>query len=46
MTAWSKVSQIEASHFSPDTSYASVDRHRIADNHPYIYRTTTAARAG
>jgi photosystem II stability/assembly factor-like uncharacterized protein len=39
MTAWSKVSQIEASHFDAETAYASVDRHRIADNKPYIYRT-------
>ena len=39
MTAWSKVSQIEASHFDVDTAYASVDRHRIADMQPYIYRT-------
>ncbi|MEO6805214.1 MAG: glycoside hydrolase, partial [Edaphobacter sp.] len=39
MTAWSKVSQIEAGHFDADTAYASVDRHRIADNKPYIYRT-------
>jgi len=39
MTAWSKVSQIEAGHFDVDTAYASVDRHRIADMQPYIYRT-------
>ncbi|MFP5230051.1 MAG: WD40/YVTN/BNR-like repeat-containing protein, partial [Acidobacteriota bacterium] len=39
MTPWSKVSQIEASHFDADTAYASVDRHRLADNRPYIYRT-------
>jgi photosystem II stability/assembly factor-like uncharacterized protein len=39
MTAWSKVSQIEAGHFDAGTAYASVDRHRIADNKPYIYRT-------
>ncbi len=39
MTAWSKVSQIEAGHFDPETAYASVDRHRLADNKPYIYRT-------
>ncbi len=39
MTAWSKVSQIEASHFDVDTAYASVDRHRVADNKPYLYRT-------
>ncbi len=39
MTAWSKVSQIEAGHFDAGTAYASVDRHRVADNKPYIYRT-------
>ena len=39
MTAWSKVSQIEAGHFDGSTAYASVDRHRLADDHPYIYRT-------
>ena len=39
MTAWSKVSQIDAGHFDADTAYASVDRHRLADNKPYIYRT-------
>jgi photosystem II stability/assembly factor-like uncharacterized protein len=39
MTAWSKVSQVEAGHFDIDTAYASVDRHRLADNQPYIYRT-------
>ena len=39
MTPWSKVSQIEAGHFDVETAYASIDRHRIADNKPYIYRT-------
>src|SRR5579863_7602701 len=39
MTPWSKVSQIEAGHFDAETAYASVDRHRIADSKPYIYRT-------
>ena len=39
MTAWSKVSQIEAGHFDAETAYASIDRHRLADNKPYIYRT-------
>jgi len=39
MTAWSKVSQIEAGHFDVATAYASVDRHRLADMKPYIYRT-------
>ncbi len=39
MTAWSKVSQIEAGHFDAETAYASVDRHRLGDDKPYIYRT-------
>ncbi len=39
MTPWSKVSQVEAGHFDIGTAYASVDRHRLADNKPYIYRT-------
>jgi len=39
MTPWSKVSQIEAGHFDITTAYASVDRHRITDYKPYIYRT-------
>jgi photosystem II stability/assembly factor-like uncharacterized protein len=39
MTSWSKVSQIEAGHFDGETAYASVDRHRVSDNKPYIYRT-------
>ncbi|HEX4066358.1 MAG TPA: hypothetical protein VHZ09_10070 [Acidobacteriaceae bacterium] len=39
MTPWSKVSQVEAGHFDVETAYASVDRHRLADDRPYIYRT-------
>jgi photosystem II stability/assembly factor-like uncharacterized protein len=39
MTPWSKVSAIDASHFDPDTAYVSVDRHRINDTKPFIYRT-------
>jgi photosystem II stability/assembly factor-like uncharacterized protein len=39
MTAWSKVSQIEAGHFDVNTAYASVDRHRLADDKAYVYRT-------
>jgi hypothetical protein len=39
LTAWSKISQVEAGHFDKETAYASVDRHRLADNKPYIYRT-------
>ncbi len=44
MTAWSKVSQVEAGHFNVGTAYASVDRHRLADDEPYIYRTHDGGR--
>ncbi len=36
---WSKISFIEASHFNPSEAYAVVDRHRLDDQRPYIYRT-------
>jgi photosystem II stability/assembly factor-like uncharacterized protein len=39
MTAWSKVSQVEAGHFDPNTAYASIDRHRLGDMKAYILRT-------
>ena len=39
VTPWSKVTQIEASHSDPGTAYAAVDRHRLEDLQPYIYRT-------
>jgi len=39
VVAWSKVSQISASHFDDETAYASVSRMRVDDMHPYIYRT-------
>ena len=39
LTAWSKVGIIDASHFDGDTAYAAIDRHRLDDFHPYIYRT-------
>ncbi|HVC37403.1 MAG TPA: hypothetical protein VNF46_03265 [Gammaproteobacteria bacterium] len=39
LTSWSKVASIEAGHFSPDTAYLAVDRHRLNDYQPYIYVT-------
>ena len=39
LAAWSKVTQISASHFDEQTAYAAVSRFRINDTHPYIYRT-------
>src|SRR5262245_57134611 len=39
LTPWSKVAMVEASHFDPNEAYAAIDRHRLTDNEPYIYRT-------
>jgi len=45
ITAWSRVTGIEASHFDPGTAYASVDRHQLQDFAPYIYRTRDQGRS-
>jgi photosystem II stability/assembly factor-like uncharacterized protein len=39
LTDWSKISLIEASHFDAAEAYAAVDRHRLDDRQPYLYRT-------
>ncbi len=39
LSAWSKISLIEASHFNPATAYAAIDRHRLGDRKPYLYIT-------
>ena len=39
LTPWSKVVMMDASHFDVNEAYAAVDRHRLEDNEPYIYRT-------
>jgi photosystem II stability/assembly factor-like uncharacterized protein len=39
LVPWSKVGILEAGHFSADTAYAAIDRHRVDDYKPYIYRT-------
>ncbi len=39
LTPWSKIGIIDASPYDADTAYAAIDRHRVDDNHPYIYRT-------
>jgi len=39
LTPWSKIAQMDASHFDTDTVYAAVNRFRLDDLHPYIYRT-------
>jgi len=36
---WSKIAAVEPSHFDPGSAYIAVDRHRLDDPQPYIYRT-------
>jgi photosystem II stability/assembly factor-like uncharacterized protein len=39
LTPWSKVSQLEASHFNPLVAYAAINRFRLDDLTPHILRT-------
>jgi hypothetical protein len=39
LTSWSKVSIIDAGHFDTQTAYAAINRFRLDDLHPHIYRT-------
>ena len=39
LTPWSKLAQMDASHFDTPTAYAAVNRFRLDDLRPYIYRT-------
>lgn len=39
LSDWSAVSAIEASRFDPAVAYAAVDRSRLDDQKPYLYRT-------
>ena len=39
LTPWSKVGIIDASPFDADSAYAAIDRHRLDDFKPYVYRT-------
>ncbi|MEZ4901653.1 MAG: glycoside hydrolase, partial [Spirosomataceae bacterium] len=39
ITAWSKVSLMEAGHFDDNTCYAAINRIRCDDLRPHIYRT-------
>ena len=44
ITAWSKVTHVEASHSDAGTAYAAVDRHRLEDRNPHLYRTRDFGR--
>jgi photosystem II stability/assembly factor-like uncharacterized protein len=39
LSAWSKITHIETSHTDPAEAYAAVDRHRLDDCQPHLYRT-------
>ena len=44
MQPWSRVSLIDPSHFDAGAAYAAVERHRVDDQAPYIYRTKDFGR--
>jgi photosystem II stability/assembly factor-like uncharacterized protein len=44
LTAWSKIGGVEPSHFDRERAYLAVDRHRLDDPAPYIYRTTDGGK--
>ncbi len=44
ITSWSKLSMMDASHFDVNTAYAAVNRIRLDDMHPHIYKTTDGGK--
>jgi photosystem II stability/assembly factor-like uncharacterized protein len=44
VTAWTKVTMIEASHFDVNEAYAAFERHQLEDYEPHILRTRDAGR--
>jgi photosystem II stability/assembly factor-like uncharacterized protein len=42
---WSKVGIIDASPFEADAAYAAIDRHRLDDFRPHIYRTRDGGKS-
>ncbi|MGH9474989.1 MAG: VPS10 domain-containing protein [Terriglobales bacterium] len=44
LTAWSKVIMMQASHYNAEEAFAAVDRHRLNDDTPYLYRTTDGGK--
>ncbi|MDB5483929.1 MAG: hypothetical protein JWO83_4982 [Caulobacteraceae bacterium] len=45
LAPWSKVAAIEPSHFDRQTAYVAVDRHRLDDFAPYVWRTKNGGRS-
>ncbi|MEO6407026.1 MAG: hypothetical protein ABIY51_07660 [Ferruginibacter sp.] len=44
ISSWSKVSLMDASHFDVNTAYAAVNRIRLDDMQPHIYKTTDGGK--
>jgi photosystem II stability/assembly factor-like uncharacterized protein len=44
ITSWSKISLMDASHTDVNTAYAAVNRIRLDDMHPHIYKTTDGGK--
>ncbi|MDP4262220.1 MAG: glycoside hydrolase [Bacteroidota bacterium] len=44
IASWSKISMMDAGHFDVNTAYAAVNRIRVDDMRPHIYRTTDAGK--
>lgn len=44
LTAWSKISMIDAGRFDSTTAYAAVNRFKLDDLRPHIYRTHDAGK--
>jgi hypothetical protein len=44
LSPWSKVSLMEASHFDDESAYAAINRFKLDDLHPHIYRTHDGGR--
>ena len=44
ITPWSKISLMDASHTDVNTAYAAVNRIRLDDMHPHIYKTSDGGK--
>jgi photosystem II stability/assembly factor-like uncharacterized protein len=44
MPQWSTISMIEPSHFDSGTAYVAVDRHKLDDIAPYVFKTTDSGK--
>ena len=45
MPEWSMISIIEPSHYDPGTAYIAVDRHKLDDFRPFIYRSRDSGKS-